>query len=205
MNFYLSSYRLGNQTPRLKELAAGKTLGFIPNARDHLGREERAASTALAIQEVSKLGISVETVDLKTYFADNNGLEKKLKSLGGVWVPGGNTFVLRQAMRLSGFDDLLTGWPDEDFLYSGYSAGVCVLAPRLDALKFVDDSAVSPYPGSATAWAGLGVLDYLILPHYRSDHSESDDIDRAVSFCEKERIPFKTLRDGEVIILDDHK
>lgn len=35
MKFYLSSYKIGNETEELKELARGKKIGFIPNALDY--------------------------------------------------------------------------------------------------------------------------------------------------------------------------
>ena len=116
-----------------------------------------------------------------------------MEDLDGVWVRGGNTFVLRQAMRLSGLDDVLTDLLASDFLYGGYSAGVCVLAPSLRGLGQVDDPTASPYPGSEVIWEGLGLLDYLILPHYQSDHPESADVDKEVEYCKREGMPFKTL------------
>jgi dipeptidase E len=203
MKLYLSSYRVGNQATRLQAFASGITLGVIPNARDHIGEQEREAATAVAVRDVSRLGIEVEMLDLQDYFATGTDLRSRLDTLGGVWVPGGNSFVLRQAMRLSGFDTLVAGMVETDFVYSGYSAGACVLAPTLNGLQDVDDATVTPYPGVDVVWEGLAILDYLILPHFRSDHSESADIDKAVAFCKAQAIPYKTLRDGEVIVIED--
>jgi hypothetical protein len=45
------------------------------------------------------------------------------------------------------------------------------------------------------------ILDYIILPHYKSDHPESADIDKEVEFCKKNN-PSKTLKDDEVIIIE---
>ena len=43
MKYYLSSYKLGNKPEQLKELFfAGKKVGFIPNACDHV-REDKEA------------------------------------------------------------------------------------------------------------------------------------------------------------------
>jgi len=203
MKLYLSSFRIGNQATKLKAFASGKRIGFIPNALDYVEAEARAKSNAKSIQEVRDLGIDVESLDLKEYFGARTELEAKIGSLGGVWVRGGNTFVLRQAMRLSGFDALITDLASADFLYGGYSAGACVLASSLDGLQHVDDPTLSPYADSQVIWEGLGILDYLILPHYKSDHSESADVDREVEYCTQEGIPFKTLSDGEVIIIED--
>lgn len=202
MKLYLSSFEFGNEVSKLQALASGRRLGFIPNALDHVEPEARAVSNARRLEELRGLGIEAEVVDLAQYFGARDRLEEKLKTLGGVWVRGGNTFVLRQAMDLSAFDSLLEDRMETDFLYGGYSAGVCVLAPRLDGLQQVDHPELTPYPGSTVIWEGLGILDYLILPHYQSEHPESADIDKVVEYCRKAGIPFRTLPDGEVIIED---
>ena len=83
-------------------------------------------SNTAGIQDVRDVGIDVEVLDLVTHFGDSAGLERTLARLGGAWVRGGNTFVLRQAVRLSGFDSIITRVRGADFLYAGYSAGICV-------------------------------------------------------------------------------
>ena len=203
MKLYLSSFGFGSQVDKLKAFAAGRCIGFIPNALDHVEAGARAVSNTQRLEELRDLGIDAEVLDLSEYFGAKADLKTRLGSLGGVWVRGGNTFVLRQAMHLSGFDLLLYDLTGSEFLYGGYSAGVCVLAPRLDGLQQVDDPALTPYPNSRVIWEGLGILDYLILPHYQSDHPESADIEKEVEYCRREGLPFKTLRDGEVIIIED--
>ena len=42
----------------------------------------------------------------------------------------------------------------------------------------------------------------MLLPHYDSDHPESEDIAKEVEYCKNNNVPYKTLRDGEVIILE---
>ena len=203
MKLYLSSYGFGNQVDKLKAFASNRCIGFIPNALDHVEAEARAVNNAQRLQELRDLGIDAEILDLTEYFGASASLKTKLPKLGGVWVRGGNTFVLRQAMQLSGFDLLLSELAGSDFLYGGYSAGVCVLAPRLDGLQLVDDPGLTPYENSSVIWEGLGILDYLVLPHYQSEHPESAEIDKEVEYCRREGIRFKTLRDGEVIIIEN--
>ena len=41
----------------------------------------------------------------------------------------------------------------------------------------------------------------MILPHYKSDHQESKDIDKEVECYIQNKILFKVLKDGEVIII----
>ena len=69
MKFYLSSYRIGNKTGKLKQLIPkGKKLGFIPNAMDHVDPEPRKISNEKHMKELTDLGIKVEMLDLKDYF-----------------------------------------------------------------------------------------------------------------------------------------
>jgi dipeptidase E len=207
MKFYLSSFKLGNKIEELIRLMPeNKRIGYIPNACDYtnVDLDKKNKSKKLDIESLENLGFIVEYLDLKDYFGKTDKLRKKIKGLGGVFVRGGNTFILRQAMRLSGFDIIFNELlKSDDFLYSGYSAGICVLAPNFQALQIVDDPNDKPYDKlKETIWEGLGFLDYIILPHYKSDHPESAAIDKEVKYCKDNKIRFKTLRDGEVIIIE---
>ena len=207
MKFYLSSFRLGNKSNELVRLMPNnKKIGYIPNAGDYTegDRDKKNKWEKEDIESLEKLGLSVTYLDLKDYFGNINKLRKKINELGGVFIRGGNTFILRQAMKLSGFDIIFKELlKREDFVYSGYSAALCVLAPNLKALQQVDDPTNKPYKEiQETIWEGLEYLDYIILPHYKSDHPESKDVDKEVEYCKKNNIPFKTLKDGEVIIIE---
>jgi dipeptidase E len=207
MKFYLSSYKLGNKVEKLKKLmpVSNKKLGYIPNALDFSSAdpERKKQGIKKEIEELRSLGFEVELLDLKKYFGKKTELKRKLDSFGGVFIRGGNTFVLRQAMKLSGFDDILVKMQRKDFLYAGYSAGICVLAQDFKSLQIVDNPKDKPYKQiKRTIWKGLGFLDYMILPHYKSDHPESAAVDKEVEYCKKNKIKFKTLRDEEVIIIE---
>jgi len=207
MKFYLSSFKLGDKSAELIRLMSeNKKIAFIPNAGDYSGvdKDKRNKWEKEDIESLEKLGLSVEYLDLKDFFGKVDYLRKKLNEFGGVFVRGGNTFILRQAMKLSGFDIIFKEFlKKEDFVYAGYSAALCVLAPDLKALQQVDDPSDKPYKElQETIWEGLNYLDYIILPHYKSDHPESADIDKEVEFCKKNKIPYKTLKDGEVIIIE---
>jgi dipeptidase E len=206
MKLYLSSYKLGDQTETLKGwMSSGeKKVGYTPNAFDFTGMppENRVKHMDFDMNGLKDLGFDVEVLDLRDYFGKKEELKKKLNALNMVWVSGGNTFVLRQAMHLSGFDELMNELRQrEDFIYGAYSAGCCVLSHTLKGLQIVDDPADHPYPGQQeTIWEGLGFLDYAFLPHFDSEHPESEDIDREVAYCMENKIPFKTVRDGEVVV-----
>jgi dipeptidase E len=200
MRYYLSSYRVGAHGEKLAELCGGGPLALIPNSLDHIPVEQLVVSPKRNREDLVAAGVSFETFDLREFFSSPDRIGAELEKFKGVWITGGNTFVLRQAMRLSGFDRAINEVKDKDFLYGGFSAGICVLAPNLLGLSIVDDPNIQPYRQSReTIWEGLGLLDYLFLPHYQSDHPESADIEKEVDYCTKKGIAFRTIRDGEAV------
>ena len=206
MQFYLSSYRLGEEVNKLKKmLPKNKKTAYIPNAMDYsTDLKRRAGSDKSNIDQLKALGLRVEVVDLQKYFGKQIELSKRLNKFGIIWVRGGNTFVLRQAMRRSGFDKIFNGLLDrKDMLYGGYSAGICILSPTLHGFELIDDNTQKPYgKDSVVIWGGLNVLDYYIVPHYKSGALEEIQIvDKTVEYFIKKKLPFKTLRDGEVLII----
>ncbi len=204
MKYYLSSYQIGNFPEKLVELSGGGIIGCITNALDFIPKNELLDTPQLRGDDLKSIGISTEVLDLRDFFSNSSTLSHELERFSGVWVIGGNVFVLRQAMKLSGFDKAIEKLRLTDFLYSGFSAGICVLAPNLEAYKIVDSPDQFPYPEQReTIWEGLGIMNQAILPHYQSDHPESAAIDREVEYCKINKIPFKTLTDGEVLYGDN--
>jgi dipeptidase E len=208
MKFYLSSYKFGNEIDRLKTmLPAGSRIGQINNARDWTDAdpERRAKHLREELEQLNQLGFVAEHLDLKDYFGKEHDLRKKLSELDGVWISGGNAFVLRQAMKLSGFDIIFNELKlHNGFLYGGYSAGVCVLCDSLKYIQNVDNPNDFPYSGNKEIiWEGLNFFQYGILPHYDSDHFESEAVGKEVQNCIDNKWLFKALRDGEVIIIDE--
>ena len=203
MNFYLSSYKVGDKSDELKKWINqhGNKICLIPNSRDIYPASERKANGIKEdVNELTDLGFDVTVISLKDYFDNKEELINKLKEFSAFYVIGGNTFALRQAMYLSGFDEYLKSIENSsNYLYAGYSAGICVLAKDLHGLDVCDDPNINPY-GIDTIWDGLGYFDYIFLPHYKSNHKETELIDASVVYCKQHNIKYKTLKDGDVII-----
>ena len=47
-----------------------------------------------------------------------------------------------------------------------------------------------------------GLINYCIATHYKSDHYESELINKTVEYFIENKLLFKALRDGEVIIIE---
>lgn len=205
MRYYLSSFRVGNEIEQLKKLIPQNTkTAYISNALDFAdGQDWMKEFTQTDIKDLKKVGLDVERFDLRNYFHKKLQLEKDLQKYGVIWVSGGNVFVLRQAMALSGFDKVLIELNNSnDILYGGYSAGICVLGPSLHGLELVDSINHKPYEEqSDIIWEGLNLIDYIIVPHFDSNHPESQAVRNVVEYCKKHKIPYKTIKDGEVIVI----
>jgi dipeptidase E len=154
--------------------------------------------------DLKAIGLVAEELDLRRYFGKAAELRKYIEGFGYLWVTGGNTFVLRRAFSLSGLDSILQKkLHEDDFVYSGYSAGICVLAPTLKGIHIADEPQAMPKGySSEIIWTGLGLIPYCIAPPYRSNHSESPLIEKVVEYFIEQKIPFVAFRDGEALILD---
>ena len=206
MKLYLSSVGLGDEVDRLVSmLPDNRRAAVIFSALDFSNEAERKqASIEREIEQLAGLGLKAEALDLRSYFGRPESLANDMAKFGMLWVIGGNTFVLRRAMRQSGLDRFLVDSLDNnDLVYAGYSAGCCVLAPTLRGIDLVDDPHVVPEGYEPeVVWDGLSLVDYCIAPHYRSDMEESPLIEEAVQYFIDNKMLFKALRDGQVIVVD---
>ena len=119
VKYYHSSFRVGDHGTKLVELVEGGSIAYVPNALDHIPRNEQKQAIARNETELRELGISVKLFDLRDYFSTASKLGEEIARFSGVWVSGGNTFVLRQAMKLSRFDEALDSLSPTSFLYGG--------------------------------------------------------------------------------------
>ncbi len=88
-------------------------------------------------------------------------------------------------------------------VYAGYSAGACVTAPTLKGLELCDNPTDLPHGYKDNVmWDGINLVNYSILPHYKSNHPESHMIDNIVDYMKENNVPFRTLHDGEAIVVD---
>ena len=206
MRLYLSSYRIGDRAGSLLALlGSGKKAAIVSNALDNISLSARAIFREEVYDphvELASLGLVTEELDLRRYFGNPGGLEEKLSEFDLVWVMGGNAFVLRRAMKQSGFDDVIVSMLDRDrIVYGGFSAGAVVAAPTLRGIELMDDPTEVP-PGyeAEITWDGLGLIDYSIVPHFRSAHPETAAAERAVRHMCGRGMRYRALRDGEVIV-----
>src|SRR5215467_13882729 len=119
MHLYLSSFLLGSKSHELVSLVRVPKVAVIANALDHTARSIRSAYADGQIDEFRQLGLDAHELDLREYFGAPKHLPPTLDMYGLVWVTGGNVFLLRRAMRLSGFDAHIAAQKGRDDLVYG--------------------------------------------------------------------------------------
>jgi hypothetical protein len=56
----------------------------------------------------------------------------------------------------------------------------------------------------AIIWAGLGLIPYSIVPHFRSLHPEADSSELAAQYLADNQLNFMTMQDGDAIIYENN-
>lgn len=205
MKLFLASYKYGAHQSVAQELfGTCDRIGVISNALDTPPYLElRSQKVEEAIHEWKKMGLNAEEIDLRDFVGKNSELEEYLTGFDGVWVRGGNCFELRLVMQESGFDKVINQRLQQgSIIYGGYSAGVCILGKTLRGLELCDDIDSVQSAHNRLIWDGLGVIGDTIVPHYKSDHPESADIDRVIEYLDKNNIGYIALRDSQVLVVD---
>jgi len=205
MRLYLSSFRLGNEPQKFSSMVAGnKRAAVIMNAHDYFPEKQKEHAFKEEKRDLLKIGLDGEEVDLRNFYKDKEKLKQHLEDYDALWVPGGDSFLLRRAMYDSGFDSIVKEiLPEDKLVYAGYSAGIVVLAPTMRGLEIADDETkvYSTYK-EETIFEGIDILPYNIVPHYKSEHGKSEAMDKVVDFFISENRPYKTLKDGQAIVIN---
>lgn len=213
MKFYLSSLFLGDQEhiEKLKKwLAETKKpkIAYIDNALDGYGiNNRRVQARKDNFKTLEDVGFVVELLDLSDYFHRSEELVEVLNGFDAVYVFGGNTFVLNRVVKLSGFDVALDAVRtiNKNFIYIGFSAGVCILQENLKGTAFNDEPEVNPYGDieqEFDIYKGLCYFEESFVVHYVDSEVEPKEQQQELDYYKKNSLEFKTLKDGEVIIID---
>jgi peptidase E len=71
---------------------------------------------------------------------------------------------------------------------------------------YVDDPAMTPAGYiSEPVWEGLRLIDYNVAVHYGSQDAQGKAIERTVAYWKSQNVPYLTLRDREVLVVDGDK
>lgn len=138
-------------------------LTFIPTAAE----AEEGDLSWLNQDKESLVNVGFEVQEFSLTNKTKEEVREMLDNTNVVFVSGGNTFYLLQEMRKSGFTELIAEYIKKGIIYIGSSAGSVVAGPDISLVKDLDDAKAAP---ELTDYAGLNLIDIVVLPHWGSDH-----------------------------------
>ncbi len=157
MNLFLCSH-FSKVGALLKDLIAGKRVAFIPTASIHEGYTGYVGSARTVFK---KLGAELTEIEIST--ANVSDITQVFDAADIIYFTGGNTFFLIDQLRKTGTDTLLKQQLEKGKLFIGESAGAIVCAPELSYIEKMDPI---PEDYSQSDYAGLGLINFYVLPHY---------------------------------------
>jgi dipeptidase E len=168
VKLYLSSYRV----PSPLELFSlvGRTaesikVAVIPNAKDYYADRARQYKIKSAITSFNEIGIvNCQVVDLREH--KEAELLVKLGNYDLIWVLGGNTFCLMEAVVQSGFNKVIKSLLESGVVYGGDSAGAIIAGESLRGVEYCDE----PEFAEKQIWEGMSLVSRIIVPHVGSQY-----------------------------------
>ena len=157
MNLFLCSH-FSKVGALLKDLIAGKRVAFIPTASIHEGYTGYVGSARTVFK---KLGAELTEIEIST--ANVSDITQAFDAADIIYFTGGNSFFLIDQLRKTGTDTLLKQQLEKGKLFIGESAGAIVCAPELSYIEKMDPI---PEDYSQSDYAGLGLINFYVLPHY---------------------------------------
>ncbi len=140
------------------------------------------------------VNLGMKVVDFNIRDKTEEEVYSFLKAKDIIFVAGGNTFYLLYHARKSGFDKVIKKLVAEGKIYVGSSAGSCLAGPTIEPIKVFDDPAEAP---ELTSYEGLGLVDFLVLPHY--GYAKYEGKYQSVVNEWEGKVTLKLLRDDEAI------
>ncbi|MBY6363302.1 Type 1 glutamine amidotransferase-like domain-containing protein [Rhodococcoides corynebacterioides] len=208
MRLFLASYRFGAHRARLLDLVGTPgRIGVVAAAADAWPAAARASASTSEFTLLAEAGFDPVEVDLRAVTPTT--AEAALAGLPAVWVRGGNTFVLRHRLAISGVDHVLRErLRRDDLVYAGYSAGACVMGPSLTGVDAADPpEELAEITDDPVPQHGLGVIDDVLVPHWSTPAAPSaldpDGAARAMAdACRAAGVRYRTLTDDQVFVRD---
>ncbi len=198
MKLYLSSYRI--PTPDALAKLLGKPLdtvkvALVTNAKDYYIERAKRFKVAEVVQYLDQLGMQVTPFDLRQY-RDATRIKKDIMGYDLVWFMGGNTYMLRYAMRRSGFDEIIHELLEQGIVYGGESAGALVAGVSIAGVESADE----PSFAETVITEGLNLVPFAILPHIDNpDFAMVPEIFRALHT----NTPIIELTDNQAVIFEN--
>ena len=111
VRMYLSSFRLGNDPGVFVRLMGGRRrVLVIANGLDGDDPDTRAELVQDELRRLQEIGMEVEELDLWDYVGSTSSLRDRLQACAAVWLRGGNLFLVRTLLAVTGGDSVISSW-----------------------------------------------------------------------------------------------
>lgn len=204
MRLFLSSENLGKYPEEFLDLVGpNKRLAFVENAKDDWSEKDRSEKVREHLKQFKGAGFDVFELDLRDYFGKEKQLQKVLSKCGGVFVAGGNTFILTRAFRYSGLDKILyDAVRKNEIAFGGSSAGSIIATPSLHGSELGDHPEVMPKGyKDEIIWDGLDFVNFHIIPHYKSSWF-GVEAEAMLDYMKMHGMNYMTLMDGQAFLVN---
>lgn len=159
MKLLLLSLNPGAMRAFLDSTSSGGPLrvGYIGDAQ-----VEYAGAPFVVAERRAIEAIGHEIVDITVRDLTASEFAETLSGVDAVYVAGGSTFALLEALKVTGCDVVLAERVRDGMPYIGCSAGSIIVGPDITPASLMDD----PADGRGlTDFAGLGLIGRTVIPH----------------------------------------
>src|SRR3989344_4510325 len=122
-------------------------------------------------------------------------LEEIVKGIDIIFVAGGNTFYLLEKVKESGFDKIIPNLISNGVVYIGGSAGACLAGPDIEPIALIDH----PEEAHLKSTKGLGLVDFLVIPHF--DNEKYGDKTKDIMEKFKDKYKLIQINDDQAILV----
>lgn len=149
----------------------------------------------LTKEDAKENGYVFEEIDIEERTQDEIKLFFKDKNI--VYMEGGNSFYLLNAIRKTGFAEILKELLEAGKTYMGPSSAAYIMCPTIEVADW-DETGKSRF--EVTDFTALNYVPFLIKAHYK------DEKEKIVRQKMKTlQYPLRILRDGQGILVEDGK
>lgn len=125
-------------------------------------------------------------------------LRDALTGIDILYVTGGNTFCLLEAMNKINFGEVLKNFFERDGIYLGSSAGSIVMCPDIGFAKTIDDSSQADLDD----YQAFGMVDFAIMPHINQSRFNDKFLEVLPAMDKNTKII--GLRDDQALWIEDN-
>jgi peptidase E len=153
-------------------------------------------------EQFKKIGYEINEIDLRNISKED--FVQQLENSDIVHFCGGSTLYLINLLRKRSLDvPLVESVKSDKVLYSGASAGSMIAAGDLSLCR-KDDEEKEAIAQGATDFKGLGLVNFLVLPHCNNEHFAKSN-SRMVAGLVEVGQPIIAIRDSQAIWVENEK